>query len=396
MVTGFQLDELGVRVRPESRRVAILQRYVPQYRVPFFDQLRLDLLSRGVNLDLIYGHPSPEELLKGDTSEVPWGISIRNRTLRMGQTQLVWQPCLRRVRNVDLVIVEQASRMLINYLLLFGQSLGGPKVALWGSGIGFRGARHSRVGEALKRRISKFPHWWFAYNELSAESVATLGYPLQRITTVQNAIDTSTLEELRDSITPDDLLRVRISLGILSNNIGVYLGSIYKEKRPRFLLESLRIIRSHVPDFEAIVVGAGPDQDIFSQASANEPWIHYVGPTFAAEKVAMMKLAKVMLMPGRVGLAIIDSFVIRTPLVTIAGAYHAPEIAYLKPGSNGEILPAATDARQYAHAVIRLLHDESQLEHLKDGCKRAASYYTLGGMVTRFSAGIMKALGAIN
>jgi exopolysaccharide biosynthesis WecB/TagA/CpsF family protein len=32
--------------------------------------------------------------------------------------------------------------------------------------------------------------WWFAYNDLSAGIVRSLGYPEERITSVQNAIDT--------------------------------------------------------------------------------------------------------------------------------------------------------------------------------------------------------------
>ena len=50
------------------------------------------------------------------------------------------------------------------------------------------------------------------------------------------------------------------------------------------------------------------------------------------------------LLPGAVGLGVLDSFAFDVPLVTVDLPYHGPEIDYVRDGENGVKLPAQTDA----------------------------------------------------
>jgi glycosyltransferase involved in cell wall biosynthesis len=209
---------------------------------------------------------------------------------------------------------------------------------------------------------------------------------------VQNSVDTSELVELRYSISASEIDNARRSLNIASSNAGVYVGALYREKRLRFLIEALPQIKRLVPDFQAIIVGGGKDAALVSDAAREHSWIHYLGPLFGRDKVTVLKLAKVMLMPGRVGLAAVDAFAMETPIVTVDGPYHAPEIAYLNSGNNAIILPKDATPTRFAEAVARLLQSQSSLERLKEGCRDAAKRYTLPEMVKRFSDGIAMAL----
>jgi len=373
--------------------VTIVTKSLPHYRIPFFEALRLELERRGVTLGLIYGLPGDEEAKKQDTAAISWGRPIRNRRIAFGRRSFWWQPCAELVRGSDLVIVEQASRLLLNYVLLARQTMGGSRVAFWGHGRNFQGHAASGPGEAVKRLISRWPHWWFAYTEGSAEVVRRLHFPSDRITAVQNAIDTDALRQRRASVSDEELAALRLRWNIQSRNVAIFVGGLYAEKRIQYLIEAAHALRRRVADFELIVIGAGPDQQLVEQAAREHRWIHYLGPCLGTDKVPFFVISKVMLLPGLVGLGVLDSFALEIPLVTVDLAFHSPEVEYLRHGENGVKLPAGTDPEEYAAAVSSLLGDERAREHLQAGCRVAAQTYTIEAMVSRFAAGVLLAIG---
>ena len=119
-------------------------------------------------------------------------------------------------------------------------------------------------------------------------------------------------------------------------------------------------------------------------------WLHYVGPQFGDDRAKYFKAAKLLLMPGLVGLAILDSFISKTPLITTDLPIHSPEISYLDNGENG--LMCKYDELDYANTVNNCLRDQSRYERLINGCEISASKYTMDKMVQNFKNGIMDCL----
>ena len=109
-------------------------------------------------------------------------------------------------------------------------------------------------------------------------------------------------------------------------------------------------------------------------------------------KVSAMAVAKVLLLPGLVGLGILDGQALGLPLVTTAVPFHSHEIAYLSPGVNGVCVAAWRDPEAYAREVVRLLTDPELLARLRDGCLRSAADHTVERMAANFTAGILNAL----
>lgn len=375
-------------------KVVIIQESLRQYRVGFFELLREKLASSGVQLELVYGTPNPKEFLKGDLADIAWGHRIRNRFFRLGSRHLTWQPCLDQLKNADLVIVEQASRHVLNYVLLLRRRFNGQFIAFWGHGKNFQGHRANRFSELLKRYVSKRVDWWFAYNDLSREVVASLGFSKDRITSVHNAIDTSRLVDCRNRITEEDLGALRQSLGINGKNVCIFSGSLYPEKRLEFLVLASDLVHNQIPDFELLVLGGGPEREKLEALAQNRSWLRVLGPQFDNDKVLYFALSRLFLLPGTVGLAILDAFALELPLVTIDLPYHGPEIAYLSSGYNGVVLEKAATVADYANKVIWLLTNNTARLRLVNGCRESRGRYTLENMVERFASGIQAALVA--
>ena len=373
-------------------KIAIISKTVPIYRRDFYNGLRRVLSENNIELLLLYGQPGRRDALKNDTIDIDWAIKVPSKIWEFEHTELYWQPVLSYLRDVDLVIVEQASRLLINYVLLIQHWLNIRKLAFWGHGKNFQENSANHFGEWIKRRVSTRVHWWFAYNDMSALVVREMGFPPERITSVQNAIDTRALSRALQNLRRTEIKKTRTDLNLNSLNVGIYAGGLYPEKHLSFLLESLHLIRRQIPDFEMIFIGGGVDAPMVEQAATQYPWIHYVGPKFDSEKVPYYALSKLFLMPGLIGLGILDTFALETPLVTTQIPLHSPEISYLENGVNGLIVDNASNPQVYADAVIRLFLNEDARQKLVDGCRSVRNVYTVEIMVSQFAQGIIKAL----
>ena len=376
------------------RRVAIVCTSLPQYRRRFFELLRDRLAREAIHLKLIYGQPGAKDAAKKDTVDLEWAQRIENRIVRFGGRELYWQPCLHFLRGADLVIVEQASKLLVNYVLQARYLLGGTRFAFWGHGKNFAQYDSHWLGEFLKHRVSRRVHWWFAYNAKSAAVVQSLGFPADRTTLTQNAIDTRALIAATRRLDPSALTRLCDVLQLRGRNVCLYAGAMYRDKRLLFLLQACELLRRWVPDFEMIFMGAGIDAGIVTEAAMRHSWIKYIGPKFDHEKVPYFMLSKLFLMPGVVGLAVLDAFALAVPLVTTAVPGHGPEIDYLDDGTNGILVHQVQSPAAYARTVAELLRDEQQRQLLIEGCRAAAEIYTVENMVERFAVGVMQALAA--
>ena len=376
----------------KKRKVAIIYQYIPQYRRRLYELLREKLISSGLELTVIYGQPDPDEAKKGDAAELLWGQRICNKYFNIGKWRMCWQPVLPLIRDADLVIVEMANKLLINYILLLQNAFGVKKVAFWGHGKNFQAKKEHRFSEWVKRILSTKIHWWFAYNSLSAEILRDLGYPSTRITVVQNAIDTSQLKNELDRLTSEDIERVRSEIGLSGKHVGLYVGGMYIDKKLKFLLDSLVCIREQIPDFEMIFIGSGPDAYLVQEMTHENSWIHFLGPKFDNEKVPYFALSKVFLMPGAIGLAILDCFALSVPIVTTKAQGHGPEIEYFQDGENGLMVDPPDDPQLYAQAVVGLFRNESARLNLVEGCRASSLKFSIDNMVENFANGIDMAL----
>jgi glycosyltransferase involved in cell wall biosynthesis len=370
-----------------SKTVAIVQRVLPHYRVEFFRKLERRLAESGIGLRLVYGDEAPGTVPRTVPLEEPWAHRVANRYLQLAGTELVWQPCLGDVAGTDLVIVEHAGRLVVNYVLLAARAARRVRrLAFWGHGRNFQ-AGQPAAGERLKRLTSTQVDWWFAYTEASAEVVHANGVARDIITVVDNSIDTAPLARARAAVTSDDLARLREQHRIAAGApVALFCGGLHPGKQIGFLLDAAERIRTLVPGFELVIIGDGPEQPLVDAAAARHAWIHPVGPIFGPERAAFFALASAVLMPAHVGLVIVDSFVTGTPMFATSIANHSPEIAYLESGTNGVM--TAFDVEGYARAVADHLADPARQRRLQEGCAASARRYTLDNMVENFATGV--------
>lgn len=353
-------------------RVLIIYRFLPHYRAEFYNRLREVLASRQISLDLIYGDSQAD---RADKVDLPWAQRRPNWSLKLGGAELLWQPCLFDTRHYDLVVVEQANRLLLNYLLLLVRRPWRFQLAYWGHGLNLLVSPRSWVNR-FKLKFLGLADWWFAYTKGVGSLLQEHGYPPERISVLNNSIDMARLSS--------QLELAEVPRSLQGRPVALYCGGMYKEKRLDFLLDCCREISQRVPDFQMVFIGAGQERYKVQKAAQEHPWVHDLGPLVGEDVVPFLRAARVILMPGVVGLIVLDSFAAGAPLVTLDDPWKGPEIEYLESGHNG--LKVADD--QFVESVVELFNNQQKWEALRQGCLESAKVYSLDAMVANFAQGV--------
>ncbi|AYO77217.1 glycosyltransferase family 4 protein [Sphingobium yanoikuyae] len=372
------------------KRVSYIFPTSHHYRLPFHERLRELLAARGVDYTVIYCDPGEENVKKRDTVDIAWGQKVSCSRLPGG---LVYQHGLRAALKCDLVIVQQENNLALNYLLNLASMVGVRQVAYFGHGRNFQSRAPNGSAERWKRFWATKVDWWFGYTNETRRHVEALGFSSERITVFNNAVDTSGVRALINAVTPARLVARRNELNIEGEHVGVFVGGLYADKRLAFLVDAADRIRARVRDFTLIVAGGGDQLPLMEELAATRPWIKVLGPRFGADKVELMLLAQLFLMPGLVGLGVVDAGAARLPTVTTAFPYHSPEIAYVENDVNGVIVNDWEDPQAYAEAVIELLKNPARLAEMRAAAERMAQDLTVESMSDRFAEGVFQALG---
>lgn len=370
------------------KEIVIITKLLPQYRGEFFSLLKDELLKNDIVLEVIYGKDKNIKALKNDEVELEWAKYIPNKTFKFFNAELIWQPCLMEIKDKDLVIVENANKLLLNYYLIFARKFSKYKLAYWGHGRNLQENVNSWQNKFKYLFLNKCD-WWFGYTNGTKIFLVKRNFPVNKITVVQNAINTLSIKKYYSEFKKNEINELRKELGINSNTIAIFCGAMYPGKDLDFILETCYRVKQEIPDFHMIFIGSGIEAIKVINASKLNNWIHYVGSKFEKERVKYFKIAQIQLMPYYLGLGLLDSFALETPIITTSNPFHGPEIEYLVNGENGFITNNNMD--DYVSKVVEVLKTKSYVD-LIEGCRLMAKKITLEEMVGNFKDGVLSCL----
>lgn len=373
-------------------RVAIVHPWMPQYRLRFFELLRERLDAQGIDLDLAHGGAPISNSNAGDERALDWAIPLDEKKLAVGHRSLELRPLWQPAFDADLLITEDGLRNVDTLRYLSYRRKRGLPSAFWGmarvvhkpiTGLERRGKL------ALQERVD----WYFAYTEGTADWLKRAGFPADRITPIQNSVDTSLLSAAREAVTGERASEVRSALGLTQGHTGLFMGALLPRKRLSFLIEACDLVAAADPDFRLLVVGTGEDEAMATEAAKSRPWLLLQGGVFdPVEKAELAVAADFLAVPGTIGLVSVDSFALRLPIVTTDNEWHSVECEYLEDGRNA--LFSSNTVEGQASTIQSLIADPSLRERLADECARDSEGLSVEEMADRFAAGVVAALAA--
>ena len=377
-----------------ERVVAVLLKNLNQYRVPFYQIVRNKLREQNIELRLVVADGMAEDHAKGDRAFLSWAEHRPFREFSVAGRTLLWQPGFGAASGADLIITEQASKQLFNIVLAYGQRGFNTRHAFWGHGKNFQASLEGTSGEGLKNHLTQKSHWFFAYNELSAKAAIEAGMPPDRVTSVMNATDTDHIRNVVASLPETNESDVRSELAMGPGPVVLCMGGMYPPKRPAYLVEAAIALRDLVPDVEVLVIGGGSEQHIVADAAAQHPWFHATGAIYGDERLRLASIATLQIMPGLVGLNIVDAFGLGLPTVTTDIDYHSPEIDYLIDGVNGVVITDDPSPTAFAAGTAAILADAPLVAALQNGAAKSGMELSMDNMAQKFTDGVVLALDA--
>ncbi|MEU2631975.1 hypothetical protein ABZ641_33990, partial [Kitasatospora sp. NPDC007106] len=232
--------------------------FLSEFRRSFYRQLEADLDTRGVSLVVAHGQPySRDQRARRDVVDMAGAVRLRQSSLWVAGRPLVHKRLGSLARTSDVLVVDQSLRNLELYPLLLRQLTGcGPAVAMWDHGRTYTGPQ-SRLEQSLKFALTRRARWFFSYTDGGSRAVTDHGFPRQRVTVVQNAVDTTALGEAYRRVTEDQLAALRAEHGLTPGRTGLFVGALSSSKRIPFLVAAAEAVAERLPGFRLLVAGAG-------------------------------------------------------------------------------------------------------------------------------------------
>jgi len=378
-------------ISEDARLVFILQPAVPPYRTPFFAELKR--LGQASNVVYVVGADVSET---NNGKEADFRSELEVKAIAAKKFRFIkGRPLLKHqipqdLLGADLVIAEYALRNLMVFKWAY---LGGVKrLALWGHGKTYT-ADNTAVEEWIKTKLANKCDWFFGYTQKGVDSVVGKGFQTTCTTVVQNSTDTKELKRLHEAVEQKAIDEFKSKFTIGNGSIGVFVGALDPSKRLDFLIESAVEIQSQIPDFELLVFGSGEELENVLTSCEKFPFIKFCGRADQETQALISKVARFIMMPGRVGLIAVDSLALGLPIVTTNWSLHAPEFEYLSNGRNSMV--CNNKVEDYVAGIIDLIRDDFKLDELRSNCLEDSKRYTIEVMASNFHDGVMKALNEI-
>lgn len=286
-----------------SGRLAVQQRVLPLYRVPFFDLLAA---ACDGGMSLFTGLPRPNEgiAIASGLSTARYRLG-RNLHFSSGPLYLCYQRGLidwLAEWTPDVLVVEANPRYLSTPAAVRWMHRRNRVVLGWGLGS-------PTVRGYLRQRraafISQFDAM-IAYSQRGAEEYAALGFPRAKIFVAHNSVATP----------PSFPLPPRPSTFDFRPNI-LFVGRLQARKRVDSLLRACARLGSNP---RLVIVGDGPERDgLVSLARQIYPAAEFVGAKHGAELVPYFAEADLFVLPGTGGLAVQEAMSYGLPVIVARG-----------------------------------------------------------------------------
>lgn len=280
-----------------SGRLAVQQRVLPSYRVPFFD-----LLARSCagGVSLFAGQPRPVEMIATGETQIAKFKRAENIHLFKGSLYLCHQKGIVRWLeewDPDSLIVEANLRNISTRSAIRWMHQRGRKVLGWGLGV-------PKANGLWKSFISQFDGL-LAYSRRGAEEYASLGVPQDRIFTAFNSVSPAPSEppaHKNESGGPPVIL---------------FVGRLQARKRIDSLLRACAEMESRP---QLTIVGDGPERGTLESLARNiYPSANFVGAKHGPEAAPYFAAADLFVLPGTGGLAVQEAMSHGLPIIVAKG-----------------------------------------------------------------------------
>jgi glycosyltransferase involved in cell wall biosynthesis len=325
-------------------RLALQQRVLPSYRVPFFDMLAQTCNG---SMGVFAGLPRAGEGITNGKLQIANYVPAKNIHVFNGSLYLCYQRGLIRWLenwNPDALIVEANPRYLATPSAVKWMHSRGRKVIGWG--LGAPPLSRALSGLRQTRRIQFLNQFdaLISYSQRGADEYSALGFPREKIFVAPNAVSPRPLFPFPAR-----------PLVFKDNPIILFVGRLQARKRVDDLLLACSQMESKP---RLIIVGDGPEREhLESLAKQVYPSAEFIGAKHGAELKPYFTKADLFVLPGTGGLAVQEAMSYGLPIIVAKGDGTQDDL--VRESNGWQIAPDDYDA--LVHTLRLALSDMGQL-----------------------------------
>ncbi len=362
-------------------RLAVQQRVLPLYRVPFFDALA-EICQGG--LAVLAGQPRTGEAIEpADGLNVTKLTRTKNLHFFGGAAYLFWQRGVLAWLDAwqpHALVLEANPRNLSNPRAVSWMHARRRPVIGWGLGAPAISGAAAALRAALRRRYLDGFDVLVAYSRRGAEEFCAQGFPPERVFVAPNVVVP------RPARPPERAVEVHSPATLL------FVGRLQTRKRVDFLLRACAALPAVLRP-RLRIVGDGPARpDLEKLAREVYPRAEFVGALHGPELDAQFDAADLFVLPGTGGLAVQQAMAHALPVV--AAEADGTQEDLVRPANGWRVPPGDPEALT---AVLRqALSDPARLRQMgRESYRIVAEEANLETMVAAFADAIKAAVRSL-
>ncbi len=361
----------------------IVQPYVPEYRLPFYERLVDVLVQEGISCTVAAAAPVGDAARRQDGAvDRPWLTRTRGKALTVRGRTAAYYGSNRAQASANAIIVGLLGSSPDTWAAIARRGLTHRRVGVWGHVKSYI-ARPNALDGALESWQARHVDHVFAYSKGGAAQAKSWGISDDKITTVMNSVDVQATSEALDRLHHDEVQKFAEQHQLTTGHTAGYIGGLDGPKRIDFLAAALDQLWDLDRGFRLLTAGHGAQEHLLAPAIARGQVVH-LGFARPAEKALIARSVQSLAMPGRIGLIAVESLALGLPLVTAPYEFHAPENEYLVEGVSRFTSPPGPAA--FAALLLDVTGRSSERS------VATARYPTLDEMVGNFRRGILSML----
>jgi glycosyltransferase involved in cell wall biosynthesis len=364
-------------------KLAIQQRVLPSYRVPFFDILAQQCTQGAV---LYAGQARKSEMIQSaqKTNVIEWHQG-KNLHILKSPVYLCWQTGnldWLKEKNPDVLITEANPRYLSTDRLIRWMHANHRPVIGWGLGAPPVSGPLSKLRTQRRKKFLQKFDALLAYSENGAQEYIQLGIPADRVFTAYNAVAP------RPSQSPPTK-----SPSFDTQPIVLFVGRLQARKRLDLLIQACANLPKEQQPL-LWIVGDGPAR-VEAEALSNQIYPHtkFLGAIHGEALSEIFYQADLFVLPGTGGLAIQEAMAHGLPVIVAEGDGTQNDL--VRPQNGWLIRP--NDLQDLTQKLSLALSDAQKLRQMGAESFRIANQeININAMANRFVDAIQKTLASIS
>lgn len=367
------------------RRVSIIQREIPHYRIRFFEELHAQGSVHNMDIRVYSAMPPAQRC----SSAFPCDVLPVRYFGRIKSSTPYWLHGLEKAIAGSAIVVAPQELQCLTVPYLWARRRRICKTWIWwGHGYNFQAAVRpslvANIKEAMKGFITRRADGLITYTETGADHWRKRGLPADRVIPFYNTIDVEELRKARAEISEAQVMEIRRKLMLEEKHVLLFSGRLYAEKQVDFLLRAFALLKKSYTNVALMIIGDGEERErlrqVVKQLGLQD--VHFLGEIVNPKETApYFVLADLMVIPSLVGLAIVHGFAFGLPMITTSAPGHGPEIEYFSNNSG-----VVTDHCEVvlSGTIQHILNHPARLEHMRKCALAQADKLKLDRSVERF------------